>query len=137
MDHEDLPFAELKANILGMGVSSLVFMFSWFLFYFNAIMGGSVIVNILIAKYEGIPALSSSHVLTVRDGGEKDRERETFQLFRFTLKYGVGPMAEQREDKLSGDLPSRSSMDRLDVILFNLSPSSWHEEDGVGLTSSH
>lgn len=46
-------------------------------------------------------------------------------------------MAEQREDKLSGDLPSRSSLDRLDVILFNLSTSSQHKEDRTGLTSCH
>lgn len=40
-------------------------------------MGGSVIVDILFAKFEGIPALStSSRVLTMRDGGEKDIERE-------------------------------------------------------------
>ncbi len=72
-------------------------------------------------------------------GGEtqRERERETFWLFEFTLKYGKGPIAEQREDKLSGDLPSRSSLDRLDVILFNLSTSSRHKEDRTGLTRCH
>lgn len=46
-------------------------------------------------------------------------------------------MAEQREDKLSGDLPSRSSLDRLDVILFNLSTTSQYKEDRMGLKSRH
>lgn len=56
---------------------------------------------------------------------------------RITLKYGKGPIAEQREDKLSGDLPGRSSLDRLDVILFNLTASSQHEENRTGLTGCH
>lgn len=97
-------------------------------FSFIAVMGGSVIVDILIAKLEGIP----SFVLlpcTDRERWrrERERERETFQLFGFTLKYGKEPMAEQWEDKLTGDLPSRSSLDRLDVILFHLStsPDTW------------
>lgn len=55
----------------------------------------------------------------------------------FTLKYGLGPKAEQWEDKLRGDLPSRLSLHRLDVILFNLSTSSQRNEDRTRLTSCH
>lgn len=48
-----------------------------------------------------------------------------------------GQSAEQWKDKLSRDLPSRSSLDRLDAILFNLSTSSRHEEDRTQLTGRH
>lgn len=74
------------------------------------------------------------HVLTVRDG---ERERETFWLLGHTLMHGKGPIGKQREDKLSRDLPSRSSLDRLNVILFNLSTSSQHEEDRTAHTTCH
>lgn len=108
---------------------------------FIAMTGGSVIVNILIAKFEGNQLRplyhSPSPPPVYRQWEMEERHRETFWLFGFTLKHGKEPIAEQREDKLSGDLPSRSSLDRLDVILFNLSTSSRHEEDRTGLTSCH
>ncbi len=117
-------------------------MISRFLF---AQMQSSVAPSLSLFSMTNLKAISAvlcticllPHTPTVRDGGDAERERKTFWMFAFTLKCGKGPIAEQREDKLSRDLPSRSSLGRLDVILFNLSTSPRHKEDRTGLASCH
>lgn len=62
------------------------------------------------------------------------RQADTFSKFDFTLNCGKEPITKQQGEKLSKDLPSRLSLDSLNVNLFNLSTSSSHE-DTMGLTS--
>lgn len=90
---------------------------------FNLITRGSSSSGILISKFEGNPLSQRAPARDKRDAG-------TFWQLLFTLHHGNGPIAKQREDILSGDRPSRSSLGRLDVII----PQT---EDRTGLERFH